>query len=306
MDSALESDDRGIWALKMSLAILATTALLQAVVVVASGSTGLLADTIHNLSDSLTAIPLWLAFSLGRRPSTRRYTFGFGRAEDLAGTLIVLVVLASALAAAYASIQKLLHPQPVTNLGWVAAAAVLGFAGNEVVAVFRMRVGRQMGSAALVADGQHARADGLTSLAVLLGVGGAAAGFPLADPIVGLLIALLILAIVRSTALSMWRRLMDAIDPDYVAVVEEAAGGVHGVHQVTGVRVRWLGHRLVAELNVVVDGDMPTRESHRIVEEVRHELFHRLPQLADIIVHADPLDVPASHALTDHHAAPVH
>ncbi len=303
LDAALEASDEGIRAVRLSLATLLVTALLQLVVVLFSGSVALLADTIHNFSDAFTAVPLWIAFSLSRRAANRRYTYGYGRAEDLAGVLIVLIIFASAVIAAYESIEKLVAPRPLSNLGWVMVAAVLGFLGNEVVAQLRIRVGRRIGSAALIADGQHARVDGFTSLAVFVGALAVLAGFPIADPIIGLLITIAILFIVRDSAVMMWHRLMDAVDPAVVDGIESAAASVPGVEAVHDVRVRWLGHRLQAELHVMVDEDLPTRESHRIVEEVRHALFHAQPRLAEVNVHVDPcghsgLD---PHALTEHH-----
>jgi len=234
--------------------------------VLISGSVGLLADTIHNASDALTAIPLGIAFVLGKRAASRRYTYGYGRAEDIAGVIIVLMIFLSSLVAAYESIQKLLHPQPLGNLGWVIVAAIVGFLGNEAVAVFRIHVGREIGSAALVADGQHARVDGFTSLAVLFGALGVLAGFPLADPLVGLLITIVILFIVKDTAVTMWRRLMDAVEPELVDRIEQTAAAVAGVQAVREVRVRWLGHKLQAELHIMVDEDLSTRDSHRISE----------------------------------------
>src|SRR5579875_189377 len=303
IDSALEGSERGIWAVKISLLGLGVTALFQVIIVFFSGSVGLLADTIHNASDALTAIPLWIAFALGQRMATRRYTYGYGRAEDVAGVVIVVMIFASSVVAAYESILKLAHPQPLHNILWVALAAIVGFLGNEGVAIFRMRVGREIGSAALVADGQHARADGLTSLAVLIGVIGSALGFPLADPIIGLLITVAILFIVRDTALTMWRRLMDAVDPQLVDDLERTAAGVPGVQRVEGVRMRWFGHALLAELNVAVDEDLSVREGHQIVENVRHALFHAQPRLAAITVHADPSSPNGDdyHADTAHH-----
>jgi cation diffusion facilitator family transporter len=303
VDAALEGSERGLWALKVSLVGLGLTAAFQLVIVFISGSVGLLADTIHNASDALTAGPLGIAFVLGRRAATRRYTYGYGRAEDVAGVIIVGMILLSALVAAYESIQKFLHLQLLHNLGWVMAAALVGFFGNEAVAVFRIRVGRQIGSAALIADGQHARIDGLTSLAVLGGALGVLVGLPLADPIVGLLITLAILFIVKDTAVTMWRRLMDAVEPEVVDGIERVAAAVPGVEDVHDVRVRWLGHRLQAELHTTVDEDLSTRESHRIVEEVRHALFHAQPRLAALNVHADPCGHGGTdpHALTAHH-----
>ena len=178
----MESSREGLRALWISLAILAATAVAQALVVAWSGSVALLGDTVHNLADAVTALPLGIAFVLGRRAPTRRYTYGYGRAEDLAGVVIVLAITASALLAGFAAVRRLAEPQPVEHLWAVATAGVLGFLGNEVVARYRIRTGRRIGSAALVADGLHARTDGFTSLAVVLGAAGVAAGWPLADP----------------------------------------------------------------------------------------------------------------------------
>lgn len=304
VDSALEGSERGIRALKISLAGLGVTAAFQLMIVLISGSVALLADTVHNFSDALTAVPLWIAFVLGRRAPNRRYTYGYGRAEDVAGVVIVGVIALSACVAGYESYRRLVEPEPPRNIGWVMAAAVVGFLGNEAVALLRIRVGREIGSAALVADGQHARVDGLTSLAVLIGALGALAGFPLADPIVGLLITVAILFIVKDTALTMWRRLMDAVEPEITDGIERAAASVDGIQDVHDVRVRWLGHKLQAELHVVVDEDLPTRESHRLVEEVRHELFHAQPKLATVSVHVDPCGHGGedAHSATAHHA----
>lgn len=302
VDAQLESSSRGIWALKISLLGLLATALFQVAIVAISGSVALLADTIHNFSDALTAVPLWIAFALGRRAATTRYTFGYGRAEDLAGVFIVLMIAASAGLAGWESFQRLLNPQPISNLGWVMAAAVVGFAGNELVAVFRIRVGREIGSAALVADGYHARTDGFTSLAVLFGAVGVLFGFPLADPLVGLGITIAILFVLKDAGIQMWHRLMDAADPDVVEDMRREAGAVDGVQEVDDIRVRWLGHRLEADLRIVVDEDLPTRASHRLAEDVRHRLFHAQPKLASIIVHVDP----CGHSGNDLHHGTAH
>ncbi len=288
VDAQLESSARGIWALKISLLGLLATAGFQVVIVIISGSVALLADTIHNFSDALTAVPLWIAFALGRRAATSRYTYGYGRAEDLAGLFIVVMIALSAGIAGWESVQRLADPQPIANLGWVIVAAIVGFTGNEAVAIFRIRVGSEIGSAALIADGHHARADGFTSLAVLIGAVGVLAGFPLADPIVGVGITVAILFVLRQAAVQMWHRLMDAADPAMVEQLTGEAAAVEGVQEVDDLRVRWLGHRLEADMRIVVDEDLPTRESHRLAEQVRHRLFHTQPKLASIIVHVDP------------------
>ncbi|MBQ0830600.1 cation diffusion facilitator family transporter [Streptomyces tagetis] len=288
LDPALESSARGLRALWVSLAVLGATALAQAVVVVVSGSVALLGDTVHNTADALTALPLALAFVLGRRAATRRFTYGYGRAEDLAGVVIVLAIAASALLAGWAAVDRLLDPRPVQHLPAVAAAAVVGFAGNEWVARHRIRVGRSIGSAALVADGLHARTDGFTSLAVLLGAGGAALGWRYADPVVGLAITAAIVLVLRDAAREVFRRLMDAVDPALVDRAEQALRTVPGVHGVGELRLRWIGHRLRAEVAVVVDGEATVREAHDVAVAAEHALLHAVPRLTAALVHADP------------------
>jgi len=279
----------GIRAVTLSLLVLLVTAGFQLGIALWSGSAGLLADTIHNGADALTAIPLWLAFTLGRRAATRRYTYGYRRAEDVAGVFVVLVIFISALLVAWESVNKLLHPQPLYAVGWVMVAAVSGFLGNEMVAQIRLTTGRRIGSAALEADGMHARTDGLTSLAVLVGAIAAALGAPLADPIVGLVISAVILLIVKDAAISIWRRLLDAVDPAIVAAVEQVASSVPEVRDVHAVRVRWLGHELEAELHVGVPGALPFTEAHDISHVVETELRAHVPHLTRVIVHADPV-----------------
>src|SRR5215212_9860320 len=302
-DPTLADSAEGIRTVWWALAALSITTVLQIIIVLLSGSVALLADTVHNLGDSLNSIPLLIAFYLARRAATRRYTYGFGKAEDVAGIFIVLSIAVSAGIGLWESFSKLIHPAPMTRLGWVAAAAVIGFAGNEAVALLQIRVGRKIGSAAMVADGLHARTDGLTSLAVLVAVLGTYLGYPIVDPVIGLLIGVDILFITRDAMRTMWYRLMDAIDPAVVDQVEQAARTVAGVIAVHDTRVRWLGHRLQTELHIVVDEDLPTRESHEIAEQVRHALFHDQPHLSLVDVHVDPCGHGGkkNHALTAHH-----
>ena len=303
VDQALTSSAEGLRALKISLAALAVTALLQVVVVLLSGSVALLGDTIHNFADALTAIPLGIAFLMGRRVANRRYTYGYGRAEDLAGIFIVLMIAASAALAAYEAIDRLRHPKDVQHVGLVIAAGVIGFLGNELVAVYRIRVGRKIGSAALVADGLHARTDGLTSLAVVVGAVLVAAGWQQADPIVGLVITVAILAVLRSAARDIYRRLMDSVEPELVDRVEQVLAGVDGVEGVDSVRIRWIGHELRAEAEIVSDADLSFSAAHGIAEEARHRLLHEVPRLADALIHTSPCghDGDDGHAETAHH-----
>ena len=288
VDAALEASSAGMRALWLSLGILGATAVIQAVVTALSGSVALLGDTLHNAVDALTAVPLGIAFIAGRRPPTRRYTYGYGRAEDLAGVAIVVLIAASSALAAYEAVTRLMHPQRVSDLIVVAVAALAGFAGNELVARYRIRVGREIGSAALVADGLHARTDGFTSLAVLIGAGGVAIGWKWADPAVGLAITAAILVVLYQAAREVYRRLMDAVDPALVDQAERTLRATPGVLDVGLVRLRWIGHELWAECEIAVDGDITAIAAHEIAVNAEHALLHTLPRLSAALVHTDP------------------
>ena len=301
IDEALETSASGVRAIKLSCAALAVTAGIQVAIVAISGSVALLADTIHNFTDALAAIPLWIAFVIGRRPATKRYSYGYERAEDLAGIFIVLVIAASAGLAALEAVRRFMHPEPLDNVGWVVAAGVVGFAGNELVAVYRIRVGRRIGSAALEADGLHARTDGLTSLGVLAGAIGVVLGFDRADPVAGLLITLVILFVLWHAGRSVFRRLLDGTDDSTVVMLESVAASVKGVEHVTSAKARWTGHALNAELEIQVEPSMTVEDGHRIAEGVEHELLHALPRLRGATVHVDPHDHATNQGPMSHH-----
>jgi cation diffusion facilitator family transporter len=290
VDASLATSARGIWAIKISFVVLIGTALLQLFIVRLTGSVALLADTVHNLGDAATAMPLWIAFALARRRPTPRFPYGFGRVEDLAGITIVAIILFSAAVAGYEAVDRLLHPQPVRHLGAIIAASIIGFLGNELVAVYRIKVGREIGSAALVADGQHARVDGLTSLAVLFGAIGIALGYPLADPLVGLAITVIILGIVWQSGKSVFTRLLDGLEPGVVEEIRRAAAAVPGVKGVAEVRARWVGHRLHAEVNLAVDPAISVAEGHALAMKVHRHLMERIDYLAGATLHVDPLE----------------
>jgi len=289
-DAALLATRAGTRATWISLGGLALTAAIQLVVAMLSGSVALLADTIHNLTDALTAIPLLIAFRLARKPPSRRYPYGYHRAEDVAGLVIVALIFGSAVVAAIEAVQRLIHPQAVTSTGLVLVAGFVGFIGNEAVAAYRIRVGRRIGSAALVADGLHARTDGLASLGVVVATIGVMLGFERADAIVGLAITIAILITLWRAARAVLHRALDGTDETTLALIEAVAGAVDGVEHVTEARARWSGHRLLAELNVAVRPTLTVHQGHAIADDVHHALLHEVPRLADVMVHVDPHD----------------
>jgi cation diffusion facilitator family transporter len=302
-DGALEASRRGMRALWISFGALLATAVAQAVLVTFTGSVALLGDTLHNFADALTAVPLGIAFLLGRRAATRRFTYGLGRAEDLAGLVIVLVITSSAALAAWQAVDRLVNPRDMTHVGWVAAAGVIGFIGNELVARYRITIGRQIGSAALVADGLHARTDGFTSLAVLVAAGGAALGWQWVDPVVGLAISIAIMTVLWGAAREVFGRVLDAVDPNLTLQAEQLVRETTGVRGAGWVRLRWHGHALAAEVDVEVDPDLTVTAAHAIAHDVEHRLIHGLPRLERATVHTHPAGDRGAeqHELLAHH-----
>ena len=288
IDDALEADTAGRRALVISMFGLAVTAAIQLLVVLLSGSVALLGDTLHNFADALTAVPLLVAFTLARRGPTKRHTYGYGRAEDLGGLFVIAMIALSSALVGFESIHRLLHPENVTHLWAVAGAAVIGFLGNEAVARYRIRVGRAIGSAALVADGLHARTDGFTSLAVLVGVGGVAIGLPWADPVVGLLITVAILGVLRSAVRQVGARLMDAVDPELVDQANAAIRSVDGIDAVRDLRIRWIGHTLRAEADVEVDSNLTVAAAHDLAHHAEDHLLAYVRRLTAATIHVSP------------------
>jgi cation diffusion facilitator family transporter len=295
IDPSITASDRGIWAVKWSFIVLFLGAAIQLAIVLLSNSVSLLADTIHNFGDAGTAIPLGIAFLFGKKKPTQRFSYGYGRFEDFAGIVVVLIIFASAVMAAYEAIRRLIHPELVTHLGAIVAASLIGFVANEAVAVFRIKVGSEIGSAALIADGYHARTDGWTSLAVLFGALGVYFGYPKADPIIGLLITIAILGIVYQSAKDVMLRALDGVEPQVLEDIRHAAGHVQGVKEVTEVRARWLGHQLLAELNIAVAPELSVADAHRIATEVHSQLLKHLTFLTRATVHVDAVGVSGEH-----------
>jgi len=289
VDPSILATSKGLWAVKWSFIGLMVTAVLQIIIVYMSGSVALLADTIHNFGDASTAIPLAIAFSLARRKPSKCFSYGYGRVEDLAGVIIVFLILFSAIVAGYESVNRFFNPQPIDHLQAVVAAGIIGCFGNELVAQFRMKVGKEIGSAALIADGYHARVDGFTSLAVLIGAAGVWLGYPIIDPLIGMLITVTILKIVIDTSKLVFTRLLDGVEPEVLDKVKDIAENVEGVCEVTDLRVRWIGHRLHAEINASVSPSLSIEEGHEIANSIREKLLENFSYLSGTTIHVDPL-----------------
>jgi len=275
-------------ALLASLVVLGATAAIQVTVVMLSGSVALLADTVHNVGDALTAVPLGVAFLLLHRGRSPRLTYGWGRAEDFAGLAVVAVILLSAAYAGWEAVGRLLHPAATEHLLAAALAGVVGFAGNEWVALLRLRAGRRIGSAALVADGHHARIDGLTSLGVVAGVIGVALGFPAADPIAGLLISAAILRIVWASLRAIGLRAMDGVEDGVVDGIRAHAAQVPEVRAIDDVRARWIGHVIRTELRVGLAPDTTVEQAEAIAARVRRAVTEGVEHVVEVVVEPRP------------------
>ena len=301
VDADLYGNHAGLRAVQISTAGMLLVAAIQFAIAWIGGSAGLFADALHNFGDVFTTIALWIAFVISNRAANQRYTYGYYRAEDLAGIFIVLVIIASAIASGVESIQKLTSGNIPTQIYLSMAAALIGVAGNELLAQYKISVGKRINSVSLVADGHHSRIDGLTSLAAFIGLIGVKLGFPKADPIAGIVITIVIFTVVISTSRSVLQRLLDAVDPHVVPSIVTTATAVPGVEEVTDVRARWVGHTLHVVMNIEVDAELTLSKAHAIAEEVRHRLFHNIKGISEVVVHTDP-----SSASGDHHQETAH
>ena len=288
IDPSIVTTEKGLWAVKWSFVVLMITFIIQVIVVIFTGSVALLADTIHNLGDAVTAIPLGIAFLFAMKKPSKRFTYGYGRVEDLAGVIIVGIILFSAVFAGYQAKDRIIHPLPIQNIWAVIIAPIVGFIGNEGVAIFRIKVGKEIGSAALVADGYHARIDGFTSLAVIVGAFGVLLGFPLADPIIGLLISITIFKIVWDSVKTVFTRLLDGVEPEIFEEIKHSLTHVTGIKEVLDIRARSSGHQLYAEIFIKVDSTISVIEAHDIIEDVEHEVMHHIKYISSVMVDIEP------------------
>ncbi len=295
VDADLYGNQAGLRAVQISTAGMLLVSVIQFAIALIGGSAGLFADALHNFGDVFTTIALWIAFVISNRAANHRYTYGYYRSEDLAGIFIVLVIIASATASAVESIQKLTSGHIPTQIYLSMAAALVGVVGNEILAQYKISVGKRINSIPLIADGQHSRIDGLTSLAAFVGLVGVKLGFPIADPIAGIIITIVILTVVYSTSRSVLQRLLDAVDPHIVPSIITAALAVPGVEAATDVRARWVGHTLHVVMNIEVNAEMTLSKAHAIAEEVRHRLFHDIKGISEVVIHTDPSSMSGDH-----------
>jgi cation diffusion facilitator family transporter len=257
---------------------LAVTGIVELLLAVLTGSVGLLGDAIHNLSDVSTSAVVFLGFRLSRRGPTEQYPYGLDRAEDLAGVGIAIVIWASAVFAGYASIRKLVGHGPTGHLALGIAGAVLGIVGNQVVARYKLVVGRRISSATLVADARHSWLDALSSAGALAGLVAVALGFRLGDPIAGLAVTVFICHVGYEVSKDVVHRLADGVDPAVITAAEAAAGSVDGVIHAHA-RARWTGRTLRVEVEGWVDPALTVSGADALGQQVARAVAGELPEM---------------------------
>jgi cation diffusion facilitator family transporter len=286
-DHRAYGDSAAVRAVVVSALALGTASAVEFAAAASSHSASVLADALHNAGDVLTTFVLLFAFALARRPATRRFPSGFGRIEDVATLLILMVIAITAAVAAYASILKFFNTEAYTNIGFALFGAVVGVVANLAVSEYKIRVGRRLNSTALAADGIHSRVDALVSAGAFAGIGLAGLGWRLADPIAGLVITAAIVVVTAGTVKQLFLRMMDAVDPDLSGELVHAAMEVEGVLGVNDVRARWVGRELIAVMHIGCSPEATVSQAHEIALRVEHSVAHHLPA-ARVDIHMDP------------------
>lgn len=272
-------------AMAVSAAGLSVTALVEIALALVTGSVALLGDGLHNLSDVSTSAVVFLGFWISRRPATARYPYGYERAEDLAGLGVALVIWASAIFAGYESYQKLVGGAPTTDAALGMAGAALGIVGNQIVARYKLRVGRRIRSATMIADAKHSWLDAVSSLGALVGLALVAAGYRWGDPVAGLAVTLFICHVGVEVTRDLLHRLMDGVEPEHLDAARTAAAGVPGVGA-AGVRARWMGRTLAVEVETRLDDGISLLDADGINAAVERAVRTAVPDAGDVHAHA--------------------
>ena len=255
---------------------LALTGGVELALAIATGSVALLSDALHNLSDVSTSAVVFLGFRISKRQPTPGYPYGYERAEDLAGLGVALVIWASAVFAGYVSVRKLIDNGATTHVGIGIAGAALGIVGNQVVARYKLIIGRRIQSTTLIADARHSWLDALSSLGALIGLVLVALGQRWGDPIAGFAVTLFILHVGYQVTGEILHHLMDGVDAGVISAARGAARSVAGVDDVT-VRGRWMGRSLILEIEVELDDDVLLGHADRLGERVEGAIYEAVP-----------------------------
>ncbi|WP_158019182.1 cation diffusion facilitator family transporter [Mycobacterium basiliense] len=265
-------------AVALSAVGLGLTGLIELAIAAISGSVALLGDALHNLSDVLTSVLVFVGFRASRKLPTDRNPYGFERAEDLAGVGVALVIWASAVVAGVESVEKLLRHGETRNVGWGIGAALTAIVGNQLVARYKLVVGRRIQSATLIADARHSWLDALSSAGALLGLCGVAAGWTWADGVAGIVVTGFICHVGWEVTAEIGHRLLDGVDPEVIATAEAVAAETPGISHAHA-RARWTGRTLRVEVEGWVDSAASVADADDIGRQVADRLAARLPQM---------------------------
>ncbi|MGD1253976.1 cation diffusion facilitator family transporter [Mycobacterium seoulense] len=257
---------------------LALTGLVELAIALLSGSVALLGDALHNLSDVSTSALVFVGFRASRKLPSERYPYGYERAEDLAGIGVAVVIWASAAVAAFESVTKLLRHGGTGYVGWGIAAAIVGIAGNQLVARYKLVVGRRIRSATMVADAKHSWLDALSSAGAMLGLIGVALGWGWADAVAGIVVTGFICHVGWEVTADIAHRLLDGVDPEIITTAEAVAATVPGVTHAHA-RARWTGRTLRVEVEGFLDPDTPLAAADGIGRLVAAALAPRIPEM---------------------------
>ncbi len=267
-------------AVAVSAVGLALTGLLELAIAVVSGSVALLGDALHNLSDVSTSALVFVGFRASRKVPTERYPYGYERAEDLAGLGVALVIWGSAVVAGFESVTKLLRHGGTGHVGWGIAAAAVGIAGNQLVARYKLAVGRRIRSATMVADAKHSRLDALSSAGAMLGLIGVALGWGWADAVAGMVVTGFICHVGWEVTADIAHRLLDGVDPEIITTAEAVAATIPGVTHAHA-RARWTGRTLRVEVEGFLHPDTPLAAADQIGRSVAAALVPEIPEMHD-------------------------
>jgi cation diffusion facilitator family transporter len=265
-------------AVAVSAVGLALTGLIELVIAVLSGSVALLADALHNLSDVSTSALVFIGFRSSQKVPTERYPYGFDRAEDVAGIGVAVVIWASAFVAGIESIEKLVHHGSTHHLGWGVGAAIVGIVGNQLVARYKLTVGRRIQSATMIADAKHSWLDALSSTGALLGLVGVAVGWPRADAVAGIVVTGFICHVAWEVSTDIAHRILDGVDPAIITTAETVASETPGVLHAHS-RARWTGRTLRLEVEGWVHPETSVADADRIGREIARTLTEHLPEM---------------------------
>jgi cation diffusion facilitator family transporter len=265
-------------AVAVSAAGLAVTGLIELAIALVSGSVALLGDALHNLSDVSTSLLVFVGFRASRKAATDRYPYGYERAEDLAGIGVALVIWASAAFAGAESVNKLIHHGPTQHVGWGIGAAAVGIVGNQLVARYKLAVGRTIQSATMIADAKHSWLDALSSAGAMLGLIGVAVGWPWADAVAGLFVTGFICHVGWEVSSDIAHRLLDGVDPAVITTAEAVAAETAGVMHAHA-RARWTGRTLRVEVEGWIEASTTVADADRIGRAVADRLGAELSEM---------------------------